>query len=243
MPLRDHPRWRRRRATGCRRLRSRRPALPTHHLPTTTSRRTAGGAPGGPTAGVAPARRRVAACVGRGRRARIATGTGAALDVRGARAVVRRRHVARHGRAFGGENALAGAEAGHGAGSISAVRRRYSAVHFVVAVEAQDILGVRDARGLVTGAAPLEVVLERDRRVGDVRALLQLREAVAGEGRQLVPDEIELQLQGVDVLALLARVPRRVVVRVRVHRPPTDHCAIPRPGPPLCTAVGSTPDS
>jgi hypothetical protein len=27
------------------------------------------------------------------------------------------------------------------------------------------------------------------------------------------------------------------------HRPPTDHCALPRPGPPLCTAVGSTPDS
>ena len=84
------------------------------------------------------------------------------------------------------------------------------------AVGAQHALRVRDARGLVARAAALEVGLEGDGRVGDVRGGLERRQPVARERRQLVPDEVQLQGERAGRLALLGRVGQHVVVRVGV---------------------------
>src|SRR5215472_6104007 len=76
---------------------------------------------------------------------------------------------------------------------------------------AQRRFGELDAVRFVALAATFEVSFEGDRRANDVRGALQRTEAVVGERRELVPEEIELQLERPSIGALRGRVPEYVV--------------------------------
>ncbi len=84
-----------------------------------------------------------------------------------------------------------------------------------LAVRGEHVLRVRDALTRQAVAADLVLVHERDRRVADVRRRFEIRVAVA-DRRELVPDELELQVQRRHRLALLRRIRLDVVVRRRV---------------------------
>ena len=87
------------------------------------------------------------------------------------------------------------------------------------AIGAQHRLGVRNPLRLIAGSADLVLVHEGDGRVGDVGGRLQLRIAVP-ERRQLVPDELELQVQRPRGFPLGVGVRQDVVVRGRVPPSP-----------------------
>ena len=153
-----------------------------------------------------------------GRRIWRARGSGgrAALDVRGPWAVAGRRDVVGQSCAVGREDALpGGVDAGDHARGPRVLHER-AAVDLVRPVGREGRLGVGDALGLVARAAALVGHLEGDRGIGHVRRALEGGEAVPGERRQLVPDEVELKAERGGRLPLHRGVGEHVVVRVRV---------------------------